>query len=332
MESNKQNKKINILITSASRKVSLIKIFKKALKKEKEGMVIALDPYSLSVAFNFSDLSFLSPPISSSNFIPKVLEICRKYKIRLLIPTRDEDLKVFAENKEKFSKIGVIVTVPDLKTIEICFDKLKFAEFCKKNNFPIPTVFTLKETKKRLIKFPLFLNDRFGKGSRSAFKVNNRSELELYLKIVKNPIVQEFIEAKEYTIDLFTDSNKNIISVVPRERIYTFGGESFIGKTNKNKILIESAIKLAQKLNLVFHNNIQCFFDGKNVKFIEVNPRYGGGSNLSFVAGANTPLYLIQLAKGKKVRSKIGKFKNNLILLRYTEDILIEQKIKFKEI
>jgi len=325
MENNKQNKKINVLITSVSRKVSLVKAFRKALKKEKEGIVISLDANPLSAAFGVSDLFFLSPPDSSSNFIPKVLEICKKYKIKLLIPTRDEELKIFAKSKEKFSEIGVILTIPSPRTIEICSDKLKFTEFCKKNDFSVPTVFTREQVKSRSLKFPLFLNDRFGKGSKKAFKINNEDELKLYLKIVKNPIVQEFVETKEYTIDLFVDSRKNIISAVPRERIYTFGGESFIGKTTKNKILIESAVELAQRLDLIFHNTIQCFFDGKNVKFIEVNPRYGGGVNLSFAAGANTPLYLVQLAKGKRIKSRLGRFKNDLISLRYTEDFFIKQ-------
>jgi len=324
---------MNILITSASRKVSLVKAFKKALKKEGGGKVIAVDINPLSSAFHFSDLSFLVPPDSSPNLLPKLFKICREYNIRLLIPTRNEELNIFAKNKEKFSKIGTVIVVPDIKVIEICSDKLKFVKFCKENNLPVPKTYTRGQIKKGLVKFPLFINDRFSKGSKSAFKVNSKDELNLYLKTLKNPIVQEYINAKEYTIDLFTDFKGNVISVVPRERIFTFGGESFIGKTYKNKKLIESAIDLAQKLGLTGHNTIQCFFDGKTVKFIEVNPRYGGGAYLGFAAGANTPLYLIQLIKGKKVKSKVGKFKDGLIMLRYTDDIFIKEKnLKCKKI
>jgi len=47
---------------------------------------------------------------------------------------------------------------------------------------------------------------------------------------------------------------------------------------------------------------------------------------LGFAAGADTPLYLIQLVKGKKLRSRIGRFKDNLVMLRYTEDIFIDEK------
>ena len=324
---------MNILITSASRKVSLIKAFKNALKKEGGGKVIVVDANLLSPAFYFSDLFYLVPKDSDRNFIPKLLSICEKNRVRLLIPTRDEELKIFAKNKEKFNKIGVVVMVPDLKTIEVCFDKLKFIEFCKKYNFPAPKTYSIEETKKDKIGFPLFINDRFGKGSKNAFKINNKNEMNLRLSFINNPIIQEYIDNREFTIDLFADFQGNVISVIPRERIYTFGGESFIGKTYKNKNLIEATINLSQELKLIGHNTIQCFSDGQTVKFIEVNPRYGGGANLGLAAGANTPLYLIQLLKGKRVKSKIGKFEDNLIMLRYTEDLFIkEENLKCKKI
>jgi carbamoyl-phosphate synthase large subunit len=143
---------------------------------------------------------------------------------------------------------------------------------------------------------------------------------------LEHPIVQEYHKGTEYTIDLFADFDGNVISVVPRERIYTFGGESFIGRTYKNYKLMNDAIKLAEKLNLIGHNTIQCFFDNDETVFIEVNPRYGGGANLSFAAGANTPLYLIQLVKNKKVKSRIGQFQDSFVMLRYTEDFFVEEK------
>lgn len=324
---------MNILITSASRKVALVKAFKKALKKEEGGKVITIDINPFSSAFCFSDSSYLSLKDSDPLFISKLLAFCKKRQIDLIVPTRDEELKILAEYKGKFKKIGTAIMVSDIKTVETCSDKLKFIKFCRKNDLPIPKTYTPLQIKKGKIKFPLFINDRFGKGSKKAFKVSSKKELNLYLKYIKNPIIQEYIKGKEYTIDLFSNFEGRVISVVPRERIYTFGGESFISKTYKNKKLMDTAINLSKKLGLIGHNTIQCFFDGKGAKFIEVNPRYGGGANLGFASGANTPLYLIQLLKGKKVKSKIGEFRDSLVMLRYTDDVFIDKKkIKCKRI
>lgn len=316
---------MNILITSASRKVGLIRTFKNALRDEGGGKIVAVDASPLSPSFYFSDFSYTVPRDSSIAFLPSLLRICKKHNIKLIIPTRDEELLFFSKNIKKFQKHGVIIMVGNRKTIEICSDKKKFIEFCIANNISVPRTYTVQELKKRIL-FPVFINERFGKGSSSAYKIDTKIQLREYRRSLKNPIVQEYIDEKEYTIDLFADFNGNVISVVPRERIYTFGGESFIGKTFKNKKLIENAISLSEKLGLIGHNTIQCFFDGKKVKFIEVNPRYGGGAVLGFAAGVNTPAYLIQLLKKKKLKVQIGAFEDGLVMLRYTADIFAKEK------
>ncbi len=329
---NIRKENINVLITSAGREVPLVKAFRKALAK-KVGMLVTVDINPLSAAFHYSDISYLVPRYADSAFVPVLMSICKRHSIKLLIPTKDDELPIFSKNKGVFAKAGTIVMVANVDTVDICYDKFKFAEFCEKNKIPVPKIYTMSEAKSGDVQFPLFINDRFGKGSRSAFKVANKNELCLAASQIGEPIVQEFIDEKEYSVDLFSDFEGNVISVVPRERIYTFGGESFIGKTLKNKKIIDASVELSKKLGLIGHNTIQCFFDGRCIKFIEVNPRYGGGANLGFAAGADTPSYLIQLLKGKRLRSKVGKFKENLIMLRHTEDIFIDAKdTKYKKI
>ena len=144
--------------------------------------------------------------------------------------------------------------------------------------------------------------------------------------MVQKPIVQEFVDWPEYTIDYFADFKTQPISVTPRERIYTFGGESFIGKTLKDKFLIEKVINFAQELKLMGHNTIQLFYDQKNkkLKFSEVNPRYGGGASLGIATGVNTPFFLIKLILDKPITYKLYDFEDNLYMLRYTQDIFVK--------
>lgn len=314
----------NILITSASRKVSLVKSFKKVLEN-RGGKVVVGDSSPFSASFFFADEFCLLPPDYSSDFLNEILEICGKHKISLIIPTRDEELPIFSENKELLEKAGVKVMVADKKIIEICQDKIMFSQFCQENGFDCPKTYSLLDIKNNNFKFPLFLNEKKSKASKNAFKANNKEELDFYIKTAQQPIIQEYITAKEYTVDLFADFDGKVISVVPRERIKVFGGESFVSKTFKNQEIINKTMELAEKLGLVGHNTIQCFFDGKTVKFIEVNPRYGGGANLSFEAGANTPEFLIKIIEGEKVNEIIGDFKDDLVMLRYTDDFFIDE-------
>ena len=316
---------MNILITSASRKVSLVRAFQQALNQQGGGKVIAVDVSPLSPALYLADEHYLVPRSEAKEFLPAMLRLCEQQHISLLIPSRDEELPLFARHKRKFANIGTVVMVSDLATVETCQDKRLFIKFCRENNFTIPKSYESSNLPAD-IQFPLFVKPRFGKGGRQATLASSREELELVLTQMPEAIIQEFITSPEYTVDLFADFSGTVISVVPRERIYIFGGESFVSQTSRNPVLIQEAIRLAGKLRLIGHNTIQCFLDGGVVKFIEVNPRFGGAANLSFAAGAPTPLFLVKLLQGEKLEPVIGQFKDGYVMLRYTDDLFLDQE------
>jgi carbamoyl-phosphate synthase large subunit len=314
---------MNVLITSVSRKVGLVRSFQDALAKEGGGDVIAADASPTAAALYVADEHYLVPQSDEESFIPSLVRLCSERNSRLVVPTRDEELPVFAKHREAFDRIGVRVMVPDLSTVGICQDKFRFAKFCAENRLGTPRIY---EDFKEAV-FPLFVKPRRGKGSRGTFFVRTRRELEGVLAYLGgDTVVQEYIDAPEYTIDLFADFSGNVLSVVPRQRILVVGGESFVSKTVKNPLLSDEAIRLANKLRLVGHSTIQCFLNHGAVKFIEVNPRYGGGAALGFAAGAPTPLYLVKLVKGEKLYPMIGKFKDDYVMLRYTNDLFLEGK------
>lgn len=316
---------MNILITSASRKVSLVKTFQQALAEEGGGKVVAVDTSPLSVALYFADEHFLVPPSHKPEFPETILRLCEQLNIKLIVPTRDEELPMFAEHKEKFAEAGTLVMVPSLDAVRICQDKNVFIGFCQENGFGTPKSYEKADFPTDAA-FPLFVKPRYGKGGKQTARVNSKEEFELVLKEMPDAIIQEFVRAPEYTIDLFADFSGSVISVLPRERIYIFGGESFVGRTSKDSTLIQEATRLAAKLQLIGHNTIQCFLDGDIVKFIEVNPRYGGGAHLGFAAGAPTPVFLVKLLKGETVEPRIGEFKDNYVMLRYMEDLFLDSE------
>lgn len=314
----------NILITSVSRKVWLVKAFKDAFNQEKiDGKVMSVDINPLSAGFYASDKHQIIPPSSDPTFIHTLIEICEKESIRLLIPTRDDELVLFAKNKEKFENKGVKVMISDQETIRICNDKYKFYQFLTKNNFPTPKTYLPNQIDLSSIHYPLIIKSNLGSGGKNIFKVKNKSELNFFLNYVPDPIVQEFIDGKEYTTDLFSDFDKNVLTIVPRERIETFCGESYKGRTVEDDEMIKKAKSLAETLGTVGHITIQCIKNDTGMEFIEINPRIGGGANLGFASGANTPGMLLKLLLGEEVKPSIGKYKKDLTMLRYTEDYFV---------
>lgn len=312
----------NILITSASRKVSLVRNFKKALGNQ--GKIIAADINPESPALYFADDYLIVPRSDDPNFIKFIVDFCKNNSIKLIIPTRDEELSLFSKNKDVFDDIGIKIMVSDVETIQICQDKKKFINFCKNNGFGIPKTYVDVNSINRE-DFPLFLKPVVGKSGVDTFKVDSFDNLNEILSKENDFIIQECVEAPEYTIDLFADFEGNVISVVPRQRVHVWGGESLITKTVKKKLVIEESVRLAEMLKLKGHNTIQCFFDGKNIKFIEVNPRFGGAASISFEAGANSAEFLIKLLNNEELKSQIGIYKEDLVSLRFVEDYFIDE-------
>ena len=87
-------------------------------------------------------------------------------------------------------------------------------------------------------------------------------------------------------MDLLADFEGRVISAVPRLRQLVVAGESYVSRTVNEPVLMTASAGLAMELHLVGHNTIQCFWDGKQVKFIEVNPRFGGAAALGSPQGS----------------------------------------------
>ncbi|HPT76551.1 MAG TPA: carbamoyl phosphate synthase-like protein, partial [Defluviitaleaceae bacterium] len=70
---------------------------------------------------------------------------------------------------------------------------------------------------------------------------------------------------------------------------------------------------------------LQCIEDSKGeIYWIEINPRFGGGVPLSIEAGIDYGKMIKEWAEGKLVESQMGKFKPNLLMLRYDDAIFLE--------
>lgn len=298
----KKSKEINVLILSAGRRVELVKCFKEARDRlNVNGKVLTADISTTAPALYFSDGYFIIPRISADDYIDKLIEVCRDNKISLVVPTIDTELEILASNKKKIQdESGAIVCVSDFESVTICCDKLKSAKFFQEHNFDYPKVIEENDIKEGKLEYPLFIKPRDGSSSINAFKIENQKELEFFYEYVKNPIVQEYVRGKEYTVDCFCDFDKKIITVVPRLRMATRSGEILKGRTEKNTVIIDDVKRLLQEFGFIGQITVQCFLceDGA-VKYIEINPRFGGGAPMSIMSGADSCERLYRLLLGE---------------------------------
>ncbi|KGX86365.1 ATP-grasp domain-containing protein [Pontibacillus litoralis] len=317
-------KKLNILFSSVGRRYSLIRSFKKAMNDlGVKGSIVGTDINPLSPGLSIVDSKYLVSRCTSPEFIDELKDICRKEDIQAIIPLIDTELLVLARHKDEFRDIGVEIIVSDEGVINICNDKITTYKYFRENNFPTPKVldfdFTLENAE-----FPLFVKPANGHGSINTFKVNNLNELEFFKKYVKNPIIQEFINGTEYTLDIFADLKGRVLSVVPRIRLETRAGETNKGKTVKSEKLIKVGKDVVEKLGAIGPVTLQCFVNEKGVYIIEINPRFGGGVPLGIASGADYPKMLIKLLLNEQVLPILNEFKEDMYMLRYEDAIFIE--------
>lgn len=323
-----ENKVINILVTSAGRRVELIECFKEAAKRLKiRSSIIAADNSNTAPALYFADRKYKLPLIADERYIDSIIDICNKENISLVVPTIDTELIKLAKAKDEIEvKTGARVLISDINVVDICRDKIKTHRFLEENDFMIPKMYD-KDFSEEEVNYPLFIKPKSGSSSINAFKVNNKEELIMYKKIVKDYIIQDFIEGDEFTVDVFLDFDGNIITVVPRLRISTRSGEISKGKIVKDKEIIKDVIRLMEILRPIGHITVQLMKTKEGIKYIEINPRFGGGAPMSIKSGADSCENLFKLLSGEKLKYNEN-FKDNLMYLRFDNSICLDENME----
>jgi carbamoyl-phosphate synthase large subunit len=315
------------LFTCIGRRVSLLESFRKAAKDLRlKARFLGTDTTEFSSALQLCDQKFLVKPITHTRYIKQLLSIVKTHKVKLIVPTVDLDLKLLAKNNSKFAAMDCRVLVSPEEVISICQDKRKTFRFLNRNGFATADTMSISTAlSRKKLDWPCFLKPWDGYAGKGNAIVNNRKELLFYSKKIPNVICQEFVQGTEYTCDIYVDFNMKVRCVVPRKRIEVRAGEVSKGQVVKHSYIMNRAAKLVE----IFGAGpgvitLQLFLTGKNkIKFIEINPRFGGGVPLSIKAGANFPKWILQELINKKPDIQFDNFKDGLTMLRYDSEVWV---------
>jgi carbamoyl-phosphate synthase large subunit len=328
----KNARDVRVLFTCIGRRVSLLDSFRLAAKKLRmKASFFGADSSELSPALQKCDKIFLVKPTSDPKYIDELLSIVKTNNVKLLVPTVDLDLKVLARNKESFAAAGCRVLVSEPHVIDICQDKRKTYGFFVKNGFDSPLILSVsnalsqKDSMKKL-GWPCFVKPWDGCAAKGNALANNRDEVRLYSRIIPTAFCQERVEGTEFTCDVYVDFRMKVRCIVPRIRMEVRSGEVSKGQVVKDPRIMSEAARLTEILRAgpgVI--TLQLFLTEDNrLRFIEVNPRFGGGVPLSIKAGADFPKWILQELVGSKPNIGFDGFKNNLIMLRYDAEVWLK--------
>lgn len=314
---------LNVLITAGSRRVPLLRAFQEAVRGlSPRGSVIVTDVNALSPTVYAADRSYEVPLATDPGYLDAIAHVCRRERVKLLVPTIDDELTIFAEAVDRFAAMGVRVMVSPPETTNLCDDKYATCLALQELGIDAAESF-LPSALPADPRFPLFIKPRVGRGGVSAFPVRNARELAFFVDYVPNPVIQGFLEGPEFTIDLLCDFNGRPLSVVPRERVVVRAGVVDRGRTVAHPALIQLGLKCAGALAFVGAVNIQCrLVEGRPVVF-EINPRFSGGIPLTIAAGADFPRWIVDLTLGRDVPAAIGRFFDDIWMTNYESSMFL---------
>lgn len=316
----------NILITSAGKRVSLVRAFQKeAAKMPFPVKIYCCDAApELSAACQIADDHFKVPRLDSPDYYKVLIHKCLEADIKLIIPTIDTELSLLAGHINDLMSNNIIPLVSDPEFIDITRDKRKMHKF-----FSDHSVDTAETYGKDNLKFPLFIKPYDGSRSVGAYLIRKPSELlPNHLNNEKNMFL-EYIDHDthdEFTCDLYYDKTHRLRCAIPRKRIAVRDGEVNKGVTEKNHLEKEIRNKLEVIPGAKGCLTAQFFVNKKTGRIIgnEINARFGGGFPLSYLAGGNFPGWILhEYLLNEEISDQFNSWESGLLMLRYDHEVLV---------
>lgn len=307
---------MNVLILSAAAKVLLVQAFQ-AAAHPLGGRVLAADIAADNAALFAADQALILPRSDAPEFVDALAQACAQHAIGLVVPTRDGELAVLSAARDRLAAQGVTVLAPSQDALAVCRDKRRFTQACHDLGLETPKTFAPDETPDR---FPVFVRPVDGAGGRGARRIDDPADLPTG----EDWLVQALDSGPEFTIDVLMSTAGAPLQAMARRRLQVQGGEATKSRTEDVPALADQALKLCAALGLVGHNVVQAFHDDAGTRFIEINPRFGGASNLSIQAGLASPERILQMARGQDDEAARPRpIAYGLTMLRYSQDRIV---------
>ncbi|HVI33036.1 ATP-grasp domain-containing protein [Phenylobacterium sp.] len=310
---------MNVLILSAAAKVPLVRAFAEAAHA-RGGRVLAADLGPDNAALFEADGAVILPRSDTRGFADALAAACAGHAVRLVVPTRDAELPVLAAARERLAEQGVTALVAGPDALATCQDKRRFTAACAAQGLATPRTYAPGEAPER---FPVFVRPVTGAGGQGARRVDRAEDLPRGADL----LVQALETDPEYTVDVLLDLAGRPLQAVARRRLQVRAGEAVKSRVEDAPELEEQALALCGALGLVGHNVVQAFHaPGRPPRFIEVNPRFGGASNLSIRAGLASPERILQMVEGRGAEAAAPRHvEYGLTMLRYPEDRFVTE-------
>jgi carbamoyl-phosphate synthase large subunit len=297
----------------------------KGLKKQKDFdvQILTMDMDYVNAGRFFSDRFFKIPPASDEEFLQSISMILKQQDVDIFIPIIDYGFKVISENRKALEDIsGSLVLISSPKTIDICNDKLNFYDALYK----IEGIKVCELIEGPVEGFPYFAKPRYdGRASIGCYKIESWTDFEYVKRHVDCPLFVELLKGTEYTVDTLNDFDGKFIGGVTRIRCETKSGVSYKAEVVHDLEMLEQAKKIVESLNIIGPANLQCFKDGDDITWFEINPRFSGTFAASLGAGFNSAHMILKLFSNMSITKEDTEY-DDVTMLRFWDEVILDSE------
>jgi carbamoyl-phosphate synthase large subunit len=310
---------MNLLFSCIGKRGYMARLFREHLAPGDRIIGTSNTPWT--PGFNACDKGCLMPDIGSAEYIPAVLDLCRRERIDGLLSFFDMDVRRLSDHVDEFARIGVKCFIPRTEAADICFDKWRTFEFLRANGFDTPdTYLDLADVRAAMeagrLAFPVFVKPRSGFGSRNTFKAQDWKQLEVFFGLEKDMIVQEALGGDAYDFDILNDLQGKPLSVVCWRKSLSRMGETEQATTVHDDRLAAVGQRLAGLLAFAGPLDADLFAWNGKVYVLEINLRFGGGYPTSHLAGAGFPKAIVQMIRGEAPTIRQGDYREGVVMMK----------------
>ena len=298
---------------------------------ERNIKIIGVDMGDDPTVLQMVDACYCTPKATDSSYVDRLLEICKKEKVDVVMPFMSVELLPLIDRKKEFENLGVKVSVSDRHSVEITNNKYSFYRFLKENNLKVPKFAHIKKwedlipaceacgypknavcvkatessgsrgvriIKPNISKFDLLFNE---KPNSFYTTMDNLLETLKEKETMPEMMAMEYLPGEEGSVDLLAENGK-ILYMAYRESNVNLHSIPQMATLRKNKEAYEIAEKVVSALGLSGSADLD-FKNDENGHpvLMEINPRIAATMRIFKEGGLNLPYLRIKQLLGEKL-------------------------------
>lgn len=226
------------------------------------------------------------PFLNNEHFLESICKLVEERKIEYIIPTDDNSALVLTQLRDQ---IPAVIVCSPYETARICRYKSLTYERLAGEKY-VPVTYSAADVEKGL-PYPVFIKPDNSQGSRGARLVESKEEMD-QIENLEDYVICEYLPGEEYTVDCFTNKDRQVIFCNPRNRSRIMNGITARGQslplTDEFREVIDS---INERIEFRGYWFVQLRRDAHGkLKLLEVCTRFAGSFAISKGLGANLPL------------------------------------------